>query len=192
MKLTGIFLLVLMLFSCNKKVQVVKTISNEIVENDKEIFVKNFVDSVISIKRFISPYKFTDFKAAVFSGKLVAPDFKGDEFANDPEYVDYIIDGCKQGINFGGKYTIVQMSCGAMCEHLTLVDRTTGRISVGPVGIEIGGDGRYGYIYKKDSRMIIADSGFFTDGSMKYYAVEFNNGPSQSYVWKANRFKLLK
>jgi hypothetical protein len=45
-------------------------------------------------------------------------------------------------INFGGKYTIIEKSGGAMCSAIYLIDRTTGKIFSFPKA-----DGHCGYKY---------------------------------------------
>ena len=137
--------------------------------------------------KFTSQYNFETFKTKLFTGKTASPDFRNNEFANDKEYVKFIADGCKNNhINFGGHFTIIQRSCGAMCEHIFIVDRITGKIytDIRPK------DGRYGYLYKKDSNLLIANSNVFQDNSLKYYSDFF--GKPELYVWKDNNFEPLK
>ena len=136
--------------------------------------------------KFTSKYNFETFKTKLFLGKPLSPDFTDNKFANDKEYIKFITDGCKKNnINFGGHYTIIQRSCGAMCEHIFIIDRITGKIY-----IDIRpNDGRYGYLYKKDSYLLIANSNVFQDDSLKYYNDFF--GKPELYVWKDNKFQLL-
>jgi len=137
--------------------------------------------------KFTSRYNFETFKTKLFTGIAASPDFSDNEFANDKEYVKLIADGCKHNdINFGGHFTIIQRSCGAMCEHIFIVDRITGKIYTGVKP----NDGRYGYLYKKDSYLLIANSSVFQDSSLKYYDGFF--GKPELYVWKNNNFQPLK
>jgi hypothetical protein len=137
--------------------------------------------------KFTSKYNFDIFKVKLFTGKASSPNFTNNEFANDKEYVKFITEGCKRNnINFGGHYTIIQRSCGTMCEHIFIVDRISGKIftDIKP------NDGRYGYLYKEDSNLLIANSNLFQDDSLKYYNDFF--GKPELYVWKDNNFQLLK
>jgi hypothetical protein len=139
------------------------------------------------IIKFTSKYSFETFKTNVFIGNLASPDFARNEFLNDKEYVNFITEGCKKnGINFGGHYTIIQRFCGAMCSHIFIIDRISGKIftDISP------SDGRYGYFYKKDSRLLLANSKVFLDDSLKYYNNFF--GVPELYVWKDNNFKRLE
>jgi hypothetical protein len=106
----------------------------------------------------------------MFTGKLADPDFEGNPYAIDKEYVEFISKGCENsGINFAGRYTIIEKSCGCMCEHIFIVDRSSGKIFTEAMLATTDGEGRFGYTYKKDSKMIIADSGLFTDDSFTHY-----------------------
>jgi hypothetical protein len=137
--------------------------------------------------KFNSQYNFTSFKVEQFNGELALPNFAKNRFSSDKEYVKFITDGCKSNsINFGGHYTIIQKSCGAMCELIFVVDRKNGEIytDITP------NDGRYGYMYKKDSKLLIANSNVFQDDSLKYYNDFF--AKPELYVWNDNKFKLLQ
>jgi len=137
--------------------------------------------------KFTSKYNFETFKANLFTGETVSPDFSNNVFSKDKEYVKFITEGCKNNaINFGGHFTILQRSCGAICEHLFIVDRITGKIytDIRP------NDGRYGYLYKKDSYLLIANSNSFQDDSLTYYNDFF--GKPEMYIWKDNNFQRLK
>lgn len=137
--------------------------------------------------RFNPPYTFEHFKAKIFTGKLALPDFTAIEFADDEEYVEFISNGCKEnGINFGGQYTIIHGGCGAMCEHIFIVNRATGKIytEITP------NEGRYGFLYKKDSYLLIANSNVFIDDKLDFYYDVF--GTPELYVWKNDNFRLLE
>lgn len=150
------------------------------------------VDSGVSLPegkiiKFTSKYGFETFNTKVFTGKVAAPNFTDNDFSNDKEYVNFITVGCnKNGINFGGHYTIIQRSCGAMCEHIFIIDRITGKIftDIKP------NDGRYGYLYRNDSKLLIANSNIFQNDSLNYYNNFF--GEPELYVWNDNDFKRLK
>jgi len=139
------------------------------------------------IIKFHSKYNFQTFATKLFEGKVSAPDFSNNEFSNDPAYVKFIEEGCKKNqINFGGHYTIIQRSCGTMCSNIFIIDRLNGKIFT---DIKLN-DGRYGYLYKKDSKLLIANSSVFKDDSLKYYNSLF--GILELYVWTEDNFKLLR
>lgn len=166
------------------------TVANEVIEDTLDNFNG---DEKASIKEFVTPYKFTKFKVKMYKGKLAAPNFEGNPFAYDKEYVDFITEGCKKnGINFGGKYTIIQKSCGCMCEFVFMVDRSNGEILTNTnMPLPDSTDGRYGFMYLKDSEMIIADSGLFANDKMTTYTDVYGSVP-EIYVWKSKRFKKLQ
>ena len=119
--------------------------------------------------KYESKYKFSDFKVdEIYTGSLASPDFTSNEFDDDDEYVDFISEGCrKNGVNFAGHYTVISKDCGAECLDLFIVDRIDGKI----IGFPGKGDdeGKYGYLYQKDSKMIIANSYLFEEEYKGYY-----------------------
>lgn len=135
---------------------------------------------------FETKHTFDSFKTEAYTGTPAAPDFTGNPYAKDPEYVAFITKGCKEGINFAGKYTLIHKGCGAMCEHVFIVDRSTGKIFT---NTKIK-DGKYGYMYKKDSSLLIANSEAFQDETLTVY----NNlyATPEFYVWEGSGFKFLQ
>ena len=161
----------------NVKIQDIKYEINEL-EMDTTYWVK-----------FKYNYNFETFKTKVFRGKLAHPDFTGNEFAEDKEYVDFITEECKdEGINFGGHYTIISRSCGCMCQHIFVIDRILGKIFT---DINLNGDGKWGYVYKPDSKLLIANSGLFITDSLDYYTAFWGNTP-ELYVWTGEKFKRIQ
>jgi hypothetical protein len=148
-------------------------------------------DSLLRISKmfpFMAKYSFEAYKAPAFKGVSAAPDFNSDPYANDPEYVDFITKGCKQGINFAGHYTIITKSCGAMCSQLFIVDRQNGKIFK-ETGLKEA-DGYYGFEYKKDSYLLIANATSLIDASTDE-SDEFSIKP-EIFKWKANSFNRLE
>ncbi|MDJ1466459.1 hypothetical protein [Xanthocytophaga flava] len=132
-------------------------------------------------------YQFNDFKVDLYKGKLADPDFRNNPFASDTAYVQFISESCKKNaINFSGHYTIIHRSCGAECEHIFIVDRKTGRIftDIHP------NDGRYGYAYQPDSKLLIANSNLFIDNTFHKY-LDYWCKP-EFYQWEKTDFVLLK
>jgi len=148
-------------------------------------------DSILQVHKnfpFLAKYNFEAYKCKMYIGKLADPNFSNNPFAGDPEYVNFIIGGRRKGINFGGKYTLIEKSCGAMCSHLFMVDRVSGKIFVSTNGLKQQ-DGYYGFEYKKDSYLLITDSSILTDRLGK--SNEFGITP-QIFEWKKNSFLLLE
>lgn len=186
MKTTIYLFSILLFFSCAKKEQRIE------IHSDKTQKVFNdsikFDSSELTAKRIKleKPYKFEDYKVEIFKGELAAPNFRGDKFANDKEYVDFIQSGCeKNGINFAGHYTIIEKSCGALCVLIFVVDRIDGQIFVHTKP----DDGSYGYKYKIDSKLLIANSEVFIDDNYTEYYDRF--GKPEFYFWKKDNFKRL-
>jgi len=149
-------------------------------------------DSILQVHKnfpFLAKYNFKEYKTKIYIGKLAEPDFDNNPFASDPEYVEFITNGCEKGINFGGQYTLIEKSCGAMCSHLFIVDRRDGKIFVGTAGLKKQ-DGYYGFEYKRDSYLLITDSSILTDISTGEDN-EFSITP-QVFEWKKDNFRLLE
>jgi hypothetical protein len=188
MKQLPIIIILLTLTCCNDtNSDKIQHTSSDTIAKSISTINSNSNTTLGKLIKFTSDYNFETFKAKIFTGKTALPDFTDNEFASDKEYIKFITDGCKKNdINFGGHYTIIQRSCGAMCEHIFIVDRINGKIftDIKP------NDGRYGYFYKKDSHLLIANSNVFQDDSLKYYNDIFGN--PELYVWKNNNFQFLK
>jgi len=149
-------------------------------------------DSLIRVKEkfpFLQKYPFEAYKAPMYKSAVAAPDFKNNPYGNDAEYVAFITEGCKDGINFGGHYTLIEKSCGAMCQQLFIVDRNDGKIFTGTLGLKEA-DGYYGFKYEKDSFILITDATVLIDASTdQFYGDAII---PEIYKWNGNRFKRLK
>ncbi len=156
--------------------------------DDSQIEIKEAENHEAKILDFKSNFSFDKYAVEIFNGKLSNPNFKGNPFAEDKEYVKFISDGCdKNGINFGGKYTIFTRGCGMECSHLFIVDRMNGEIFT-----EINlNEGRYGYKFRPNSTMLIANSDLFTDDEFKNYVEHYHWKP-ELYNWEKNEFKRIK
>lgn len=91
--------------------------------------------------------------SAVFSGRTKLPDFRG----RDREYNNFrtrIRDGMKDGPNFAGHYTVIQIGCGTGCSFVIVADNKTGK----PQGFPRGGeDNMYLTLsFEKRSRLLAA------------------------------------
>ena len=121
-------------------------------------------------------YKFEDFPVEVYSGKLSAPDFNDNPYALSRGDVKYMTDECEsEGINFGGRFTILQGGCGNMCSFIIMADRETGQFVTiqNPNGYD-DEFGAYGYEYRKDSRLLIANATLFTDDEFQQSFPDFD------------------
>lgn len=104
---------------------------------------------------------------ARFAGKTVMPDFRG----RDREFNSFrtrIRDGMREGPNFAGRYTLIQIGCGAGCSFVILADNQTGR----PVSFPRGGE-EHMYLsldYRRDSRLVAAQ---WLDNGTSKCVVEF-------------------
>jgi len=86
-----------------------------------------------------------------FTGKTVLPDFK----RRDREFNSFrtrIREGMREGPNFAGHYTLIQIGCGAGCSFAIVADNQTGRPASFPRG---GEDNMYLNLdYSRDSRLV--------------------------------------
>jgi hypothetical protein len=173
-----------LLGSCNE--------NHNAVPYNSVLITTSETDSIVQVHNsfpFLAKYNFAAYTSQLYNGKLADPDFKNNPDSGDPEYVKFIIDGCKQGINFGGHYTVIEKSCGAMCSQLVMVDRRNGKIFVGTTGL-IEEDGYYGFEFKKNSSLLITNASVLTDLSTGE-SNEFSITP-QVFKWEKDHFELLE
>jgi hypothetical protein len=71
-----------------------------------------------------------------------------------------ITEGCKDGINFAGYYTLIYWGCGTSCQYGVIVNIKTGKIFDGY-------QSSLGSEFKKDSESIIMNSDII-DGDSQY------------------------
>lgn len=101
------------------------------------------------------------------SGNTVMPDFKG----RDREFNNFrtrIRDGMRQGPNFAGRYTLIQIGCGTGCSFVIVANNQTGR----PASFPRGGE-EHMYLsldFRWDSRLVAAQ---WLDYDTKTCVVEF-------------------
>ncbi len=88
-----------------------------------------------------------------FAGRTMLPDFKG----RDRQFNSFrtrIRDGMRQGPNFAGHYTLIQIGCGTGCSFTIVADNKTGR----PASFPRGGEANM-YLaldYRLESRLLAA------------------------------------
>jgi hypothetical protein len=191
-KLVINLLMLAFLFSCSPEndtdhVENPDTLVKDVAKKGTLKQDSNFNSSDNKILQLEKTFTFDDYKVPLFNGKMAEPDFTGNPFASDKEYVDFIKTGCKENkINFAGHYTIIGRSCGAECSHIFIVDRINGRIF-----IDIKpDDGRYGYEYRKDSKLLIANSSLFVDDQFERY-IDYWCKP-EFYQWNGKDFSLIE
>lgn len=132
----------------------------------------------------VTPYHFTDYQTSDANEvKLADPVFPADA---EEEYRDFIREKCTElGVNFAGHYTAITRSCGAECVNLWLVDRISGAL----YPCNFSDSSNYGFAYKKDSRLLIANANLFLDDNYRYY---YNHWcKPELYKWEDEHFQKL-
>lgn len=86
---------------------------------DNEVTLFGNIQEIVSpgiYKKFAFKAQFNDYKVdTIYKGKLSPPNFATDP--NAKQFITRIKDGCKEtGVNFAGKYTLVEWGCGALCQ----------------------------------------------------------------------------
>jgi hypothetical protein len=113
---------------------------------------------------FNAKYSVNSMWTELYAGKLAKPDFNSVNYGTDQKFHEFMRERLEgQFINFGGKYTIVEKSCGAMCSAIYLVDRKTGKILSFPQT-----DGHWGYKDYPNSTLLLANSSLVNDSMTKY------------------------
>jgi len=149
--------------------------------NDTVVLAKfeDYEDTEI-YKKITFNYGFDTYKVPIYRGKLKDPDFKTN--SNVRLFISRIKEGCKEGVNFAGHYTLVYWGCGTACQYGVIVDRRTGQIFdnfTSSLGVE----------FRADSNLIIFNAELENSNS-KYLQLEHFTGVKIK-VWKENEFKML-
>jgi len=182
-----IIILAILIASCSDK-------ASQTVDKDSLSKKPKRLDSTASIPEidrdnswapFRGKYSFSSMSVEIYVGNLAKPDFNSVDYGNDENFREFIREGMKgMTINFGGKYTIVEKSCGAMCSAIYLIDRKTGKIFSFPRA-----DGHWGYKYYPNSTLLLANSSLVNDSLTKYLD-QWGINP-EFYRWTGTGFKLL-
>ncbi|PZO74742.1 MAG: hypothetical protein DI629_17790 [Mesorhizobium amorphae] len=97
--------------------------------------------------------EFAAYPAPAFKGKTALPSFKG----RDEKYRDYrtrITNSLKEGPNFAGEFSLVQIGCGTGCSFVFVSSNRTGEVLPAPFG---GEDTMYlDLLFEKNSRLLAA------------------------------------
>jgi hypothetical protein len=150
-------------------------------------------DSGYVFRKYNNKFQFEMFKVdRIYKGKLAKPDFRDFEgnVAGFEKYKnEYLEEYKNRKVNFAGHYTIIDVSCGCMCQCISVVDRISGKIYE-HASFDTT-DGHFGVMYKIDSRMIIIDSGLLGHAEERgldgYYDAQYNIRPS-TYEWRDSVF----
>lgn len=125
---------------------------------------------------------FIDYPVRVYSGQSVLPDFSGrDSWAR--MYRTRIREGVQQGVNFAGRYAVVEIGCGTSCRFAFVADISTGEVFSFPYG----GEDQYqlGLVYSADSSLLRATWRDTTTGNGSSLCV------SQDLIWIGRSFEVL-
>jgi hypothetical protein len=139
---------------------------------------------------FRAKHFFHDYPALVYSGPLASPDFNSVPEGKDSVFRKLVLSILKKddSINFAGRFTAIHPSCGAMCSSIFLIDRKTGRMYN---GLPANEEGRWGYEYKANSTMIIANSEMLSNDRFCRYSPIWGIKP-EIYDWRHGRMKRLQ
>lgn len=143
------------------------------------------IDRDNSWSPFDAKYSFNSFSVKVYAGTLAKPDYSSVSYGHEKGFLEFMEERIKgMSINFGGKYTIVEKSCGAMCSAIYLIDRKTGKIFSFPKV-----DGHWGYKYYPNSILLLANSSLVNDSLTKYLD-QWGINP-EFYKWTGEGFEIL-
>ena len=150
----------------------------ESFQNDAIIANNPDVDNFEIYKKFSLNTFFESNKVPVYNGKLADPDFTSNEDAK--MFRTRITEGCEDGINFAGFYTLIYWGCGTSCQYGVIVNRKTGEIFDGH-------QSSLGSEFKKDSESIIMNSDIIEGDSQYIPLYQFKDFDLK--VWKNTTFK---
>ncbi len=148
--------------------------------NDTVVLAKFEDDAIEIYKKLNINYSFDNYKTPIYKGKLKDPDFKTNPDSNF--FITRIKDGCQEGINFAGHYTLIYWGCGTACQYGVVVDRITGEIFsdyISTLGSE----------FRVDSKLIILNAELENKDSKYIQLNHFTRVKIK--VWKENQFKSL-
>ena len=150
----------------------------ESFQNDAIIANNSDVDNFEIYKKFSLNTFFESNKVPVYNGKLADPDFTSNEDAK--MFRTRITEGCEDGINFAGYFTLIYWGCGTSCQYGVIVNRKTGEIFDGY-------QSSLGSEFKKDSESIIMNSDIIEGDSQYIPLYQFKDFDLK--VWKNTTFK---
>jgi len=147
-----------------------------------DIFIAKYrdVDHLEIYKEKSEFPSFETYSVPLFKGKLAEPDFSSNDEAK--QFMTRIKEGCKQGVNFAGQYTLIYWGCGTACQYGVVVDRKTGKIYT-EYSSSMGSE------FKKDSQLILINSGFFEENETYIPLYQFKKIAFKT--WINNRFEQI-
>jgi esterase/lipase len=149
--------------------------------------IENHEDFLVNFRTIKLEYDFHNFHTAIYQGELADLDFFQNLFKSDSNFVQFIQKEIqKKPINFAGKYTIIEKSCGIECSHVFVVNRQSGKVYD---SISIN-DESCGFLYQADSNLLIRNANSLIIGNLKDY--EGLNCLPIYYVWKEKDFMELE
>jgi len=127
-------------------------------------------------------YPFQTYEVPLYQGPVKYPDFQ----RRDRAFADYrtrIRDGVKQGVNFAGRYSLIQFGCGTGCSMGYVTDVSSGKVQAFPRG---GDDNLYMRLQftPKSSLVVVRWYGADTNGPQKDRERCFE----EMLVWRGGRF----
>jgi hypothetical protein len=131
-------------------------------------------------KKITSNYSFEKYSVPIYKGELKDPDFKTNPEAKS--FITRIKEGCKEGVNFAGHYTLIYWGCGTACQYGVVVDRKTGKIFNGYLS-SLGSE------FKADSKLIIFNAELENKKSKYIKLDEFSI--VRIKTWEEKQFKNL-
>ena len=151
--------------------------------------IAHYKDELVLLEKIDSGYNevykkinfeqsFAENEVPIYTGKLANPDF-----TSNPEakmFITRITEGCKEGVNFAGHYTLIYWGCGTSCQYGVVVNRKTGEIFDGY-------QTSLGSSFKANSKLILKNSGLMYDGS-DYFLINHNSATLEVEVWDKNKF----
>ncbi|MBM2294120.1 hypothetical protein JQX09_19515 [Sulfitobacter pseudonitzschiae] len=121
-----------------------------------------------------------------YSGPSVLPDFNGRD-KNFRSYRTRIRDGAVSGVNFAGRFSVVEIGCGTSCRFAFVVDVSNGKVFTFPYG----GEEQYqlGLVYSTDSRLMRATwrEAYWTADQSK----DTDTCISQDILWTGSGFEVV-
>lgn len=122
-------------------------------------------------------YRFQDYPVtSIYGGKTKLPDFS----ARDKAFRQYrtrIREGMKEGPNFAGEFSIIQIGCGTGCSFAFVASNKSGKVFAFPRG---GEENMFMQFSKKlDSRLLVLQWGSYGNDSCFIEYFEWNGSEAR-------------
>lgn len=137
-------------------------------------------EALTCYRKFTPTTTFEDHQVTVYDGPLASPDL--DSHPLGRRYRTRIRQACSEGINFGGKYTLVSWGCGSPCQAGVLVDRITGKI------VE-GHSTNHGAEFYPNSTLLLADAAIVNEDKLFRMTASSN---VQVRLWTGSGWEVLE